>query len=102
MQMAAKSSAAVAIPRVSVSQTDFPTVTLDKASAIAQCIWDNFAGKGAAAHDVAIAANMSPTGSNWRVLANAAIAYGLTTGGWNAKENQAYVAYLSRMAKIIE
>jgi len=84
--MSGKSSAAAALPRQTVSQSDFPTVTLEKAAAIARCIWDNFAGKGAAAHDVAIAAELSPTSSNWRVLANAAIAYGLTTGGWNAKE----------------
>jgi hypothetical protein len=72
--------------RVVVSQSDFPALSLEKASKVAHCLWDNFAGKSAAPHDIAIAAELSPTSSGWRTLANAAVAYGLTAGGWNAKE----------------
>jgi hypothetical protein len=84
--MSARGSAAVARERVSVSQSDFPAVSLQKAAAVSQCLWDNFAGKSAPPHEVAIASGMSPSSSNWRVLSNAAFAYGIVTAGWNAKE----------------
>jgi hypothetical protein len=69
-----------------VSQSDFPAYSLEKAASVAQCIFDNYAGKGAAPHDIAIAMGLSPTSSGWRMLANAAVAYGLVTAGWNSKE----------------
>lgn len=69
-----------------VSQSDLPAHSLEKAIAVARCISDNFAGKGAAPHDIAIAMGLSPTSSGWRMLANAAVAYGLITAGWNSKE----------------
>jgi hypothetical protein len=72
--------------RVQVSQSDFPALSLEKAAKIAHCLWDNFAGKSAPPHEIAIAADLSPTSSGWRVLANTSAAYGLTSGGWNAKE----------------
>lgn len=70
--------------RSKVSQTDFPIFTLDQAMRLPQAIWDEFAGKGAAPHDVAIALDMSPTSGTWRNLAGSAIAYGLVEGGYNA------------------
>lgn len=83
----AKSQKAVAKDRATtVSQSDFPAFSLEKACAVAQCLWDNFAGKGAAPHDIAIAMGLSPTSSGWRMLANAAVAYGLITAGWNSRE----------------
>lgn len=72
--------------RAKVSQTEFPNVTLRDAERIAQALWDNFAGKGAAPHSVAVALDLSPTSGGWRNLCGASIAYGLTEGGYAANE----------------
>ena len=72
--------------RTRISQSDFPNVPLREASKIAQAIWDNFAGKGAAPHTIAMALDLSPTSGGWRNLCGASIAYGLTDGGYNANE----------------
>jgi len=72
--------------RSKVSQTEFPIFSLQQAKRIAQAIWDNFAGRGAAPHDVAIALRMSPTSGGWRNLCGSAIAYGLTEGGYAADQ----------------
>lgn len=74
------------VKRARVSQSDFPNLTLSEASRIADAIWDNFAGKGAAPHTVAMALDLSPTSGGWRNLCGASIAYGLTDGGYNANE----------------
>jgi len=88
--MARKVKREVAVPKVQnggrVSQSDFPSTTLENARKVAQAIYDEFAGQGAAPHDVALAAGFSPTSSAWRVLCGASIAYGLTDGGYNADE----------------
>jgi hypothetical protein len=76
----------VEVKRTRISQGDFPNVTLKEASRIAQTIWDNFAGKGAPPHTVAMALELSPTSGGWRNLCGASIAYGLTDGGYNANE----------------
>ncbi len=70
--------------RTYVSQAEFPRFTLEQASRVPQALWDEFAGSGAAPHDVAIALNMSPTSGTWRNLAGSALAYGLIEGGYNA------------------
>ena len=72
--------------RAKVSQAEFPNITLENAMRIAQAVWDNFAGKGAAPHDIAIALGLSPTSGGWRNLCGASIAYGLTDGGYNASQ----------------
>ena len=72
--------------RVKVSQKDFPNLPLENALRIAQAIWDHYAGKGAAPHDVAMAIGMAPTSGSWRNLCGTSIAYGLTEGGYNSKE----------------
>lgn len=72
--------------RARISQSDFPNVSLKEASRIAEAIWDNFAGKGAPPHTVAMALDLSPTSGGWRNLCGASIAYGLTDGGYNANE----------------
>lgn len=51
---------------------------------IACALWENFAGKGAAPHNVAMALELSPTSGGWRNLCGASIAYGLSEGGYNA------------------
>ena len=73
-------------PSGRVSQTELPSVSLDQALRIAKGLWDDFAGKSAAPHDVALALNMTPTSGPWRMLCGASIAYGLTEGGYNADE----------------
>lgn len=72
--------------RTKVSQTEFPRESLAKALTIAEAIWENFAGKGAAPHDVALALDLTPTSGGWRNLCGTSIAYGLTEGGYNANE----------------
>jgi predicted nucleotide-binding protein len=72
--------------RSRVSQSDFPNISLEETLRIARGIWDNFAGKGAAPHNVAMALDLSPTSGGWRNLCGASIAYGLTEGGYAANE----------------
>jgi predicted nucleotide-binding protein len=72
--------------RSKVSQTEFPSNTLEASLRIAQAIWDNFAGKGAPPHQVAMAVSMSPTSGPWRNLCGSSIAYGLTEGGYAAPQ----------------
>ena len=67
-----------------VSQSDIPSLTLQNSEKVALAIWENFAGKGAAPHNVAMALGLSPTSGGWRMLCGASIAYGLTEGGYNA------------------
>jgi len=52
--------------RVAIPQTDFPIYSLEYAMKIAQGLWDDFAGKSAEPHQLAIALNMSPTSGTWR------------------------------------
>lgn len=82
------------VKRSKVSQTEFPNNSLENALKIARAIWDNFAGKGAAPHDVAMALDLSPTSGGWRNLCGSSIAYGLTEGGYNA--NQIILTELGR------
>lgn len=70
--------------RSRIMQTDMPSVSLDQALRVAAAIWNDFAGKSAAPHDIAFAIGMTPTSGPWRALTGAAIAYGLTDGGYNA------------------
>ncbi|WP_260581514.1 hypothetical protein [Sphingopyxis sp. PET50] len=72
--------------RSRISQSDFPNISLEEALRIAKGLWDNYAGKGAAPHNVAMALDLSPTSGGWRNLCGASIAYGLTEGGYNASE----------------
>ena len=72
--------------RAKLSQKEFPRDTLAKALVIAEAIWENFAGKGAAPHEIALALELSPTSGGWRNLCGTSIAYGLTDGGYNANE----------------
>lgn len=72
--------------RSKVSQTEFPNISLEAALRIAHAIWDQFAGRGAAPHDVAIALDLSPTSGGWRNLCGSSIAYGLTEGGYAATQ----------------
>lgn len=70
--------------QVKISQSDFPAMSLESAVRVAEALSDQFAGKSAAPHDVALAMNVSPTSSAWRQVTGAALAYGLTQGSWSA------------------
>lgn len=72
--------------RTRVSQSEFPNMTLENALRIGKAIWEHFAGKGAAPHNIALALDLSPTSGGWRNLGGAAIAYGITEGGYNAQQ----------------
>lgn len=72
--------------RIQVSQSDFPNTPIGQVLRLAQGLWDNFAGKGAAPLRVAMALGVKPTSGPWRNLCGSSIAYGLTDGGYNAAE----------------
>lgn len=71
--------------RAYVSQAEIPRLNLSEAIRLPQKIYDEFAGKPIAPHQLAMGLDLSPTGSRWRELCGASIAYGLTVGGCNAK-----------------
>ncbi|MCY4599610.1 MAG: nucleotide-binding protein, partial [Acidobacteria bacterium] len=70
--------------RPRIKQTDAPSVGLAQALRIPQAIADNYASKPTKPLHVAAALKMQPTSGPFRALCGAAIAYGLTTGGYNA------------------
>ncbi len=72
--------------RARISQSDVPRVSLRKAVRLAESLRDNFGGKSAAPHQLAIAIDLSPTSSTWQFLCGASIAYGITSGGYGASE----------------
>lgn len=82
---ASKNSAADA-RKAPVRQTDVPSCTLEQALRVPRAILDNYAGAATAPLYVAQALNMAPNSGTFRAHCGAAIAYGLTTGGWNASE----------------
>ncbi len=73
------------VKRTYVQQSMLPKRKLRDAMLIPQAIVDGF-GKVAAPHQIAMAIDSSPTSSSWRDLTGAAIAYGLTEGGYNSDQ----------------
>jgi hypothetical protein len=69
-----------------VRQEDVPSVSLDDAIRVAQTLADNNAYKPTRPLSVADGMGMTPSSSNFRVVTGAAVAYGLTTGAYNAAE----------------
>jgi predicted nucleotide-binding protein len=69
-----------------LSQTDVPSCSMDKALTVAQAIADNYGYKPATPLQVASALQMSPTAGPFRMLTGASIAYGLTSGEYNAEK----------------
>ena len=67
-------------------QTNVPLCSVDEALIVPQALWDHLAGKPSSPLQVCKALDLSPSSSKWRDLSGAAIAYGLTLGGCNAKE----------------
>jgi len=73
-------------PRQQVSQADMPTYSLDEALRVPTAIANEYAAKPTRPIDVAGALDMTPGSTRFRMLAGAALAYGLTTGGAWAPE----------------
>ena len=71
--------------RAYISQSKIPKLSLSEAIRLAQSLNGDFAGKATPPHQLAMAVDISPTSSNWQDLCGASIAYGLTTGGYNAQ-----------------
>lgn len=67
-----------------VSQSDVPAASLDRALRIPRAIADNYGYKPTSPLQVAVALDVQPSSSSFRMLTGAAIAYGLTSGGYNA------------------
>lgn len=80
----AKAAAKQTEKRAQLSQSDFPSATLKEALRLPRALLDNYAGGPAAPHDVAMAIDLSPTSSQWRMLAGCALAYDLTTASYSA------------------
>lgn len=69
-----------------LSQADVPGHSLTDALRVAKAIFDNYGGDPTKPLHVAAAMDLKPSSSQFRMLAGAAIAYGLTSGGPNADE----------------
>jgi hypothetical protein len=67
-----------------VSQLDVPSYPLSQATRVSAALADHFGLKSARPIQVAQALEIQPTSSGFRMLCGAAIAYGLTEGGYNA------------------
>ncbi len=70
--------------RTYISQADIPSYSLEKAIRIPAAIGDNYGYKPSTPLQVAKALEIQPTSGSFKMLTGAAIAYGLTTGGYNA------------------
>lgn len=69
-----------------VAQSRSPLLALEDVLRVPKAIKDELAGQANVPILVAKACGVSPTSSQWRVLSSAAVAYGVTTGAYNAKE----------------
>ncbi len=81
-QSAANKSAS---KRSRVSQSDVPAHSLRDALRVPQTLVDNYGKSPTRPLRVAEAMDMSPTSSTFKMITGSAIAYGLTSGGYNAE-----------------
>jgi predicted nucleotide-binding protein len=68
-----------------LSQSDVPSTSLENALRIPRALAEQYGKQPATPVEVAVALDMSPTSGPFRALTGAAIAYGLTEGGYNAE-----------------
>jgi predicted nucleotide-binding protein len=73
-------------PRSYMSQEDVPSCGLNEALRVGAALVDQYGGRAASPLDVAAALNLQPSSSGFRMLCGASIAYGITSGGYNAQE----------------
>ncbi|HEX4629962.1 MAG TPA: TIR domain-containing protein [Chthoniobacterales bacterium] len=83
-QQSAESGGKENARRSRVSQLDVPAYSLEHALRIPHAIGENYAFKPTSPLDVAAAIKLSPQSSQFRMICGAAIAYGLTSGGYNS------------------
>src|SRR5438552_180854 len=83
--MASKKNAVQGRTRSYISQADIPGLSLEKALKVASAIGDNYGYKPSSPLSVAKALDVAPTTGSFKMLTGASIAYGLTTGGYNAE-----------------
>lgn len=69
-----------------LSQEDIPAYELDEALLIAKALLQEYGGHPSTPLDVAAALELTPTSGKFRMLCGASIAYGLTSGGYNATQ----------------
>lgn len=69
-----------------LSQEDVPSMPLEQALRAPRAIAEQYASAPVTPLQLATALNMTPNSSTFRMLCGAAIAYGLTSGGYNAAE----------------
>lgn len=86
MAKRAKQAVAQDTARTKVSQTDVPTFSLDDSLRVPRSIAENYGYKATKPLNVAAGMGITPSSTQFRMLAGAAIAYGLTSGGPNAPE----------------
>ncbi|MEM6257619.1 MAG: TIR domain-containing protein [Planctomycetota bacterium] len=67
-----------------VSQSTVPIYSLKEAMRIADAIAEHYGSDPSSPLDVASALEMAPKAGTFRNLSGSSIAYGLTSGGWNA------------------
>ena len=79
-----KSTPSAEIKTNYVSQKDVPAYSLTKALRVASAIADSYGKHPTKPLRVAEAMGMTPASGPFRMLFGAAIAYGLTEGGYNA------------------
>lgn len=83
---AKKSDSVEGKQKTRISQTDVPAYSLEQAMRVPRAIAENYASAPTAPLRVAKALNSQPGSGPFRTLCGAAIAYGLTDGGYNAPE----------------
>ena len=69
-----------------MSQEEIPAYDLDDALHVAKALLQEYGGHSSTPLDVAAAMDLTPTSGKFRMLCGASIAYGLTTGGYNAAQ----------------
>lgn len=69
-----------------ISQEDVPAYELDEALLVAKALLQEYGGHPSTPLDVAAAMDLTPTSGKFRMLCGTSIAYGLTTGGYNAAQ----------------
>src|SRR5436190_2245515 len=79
-------AASTALKRKYLSQEDVPGSSLENALRIPRAMSENYAGGPVTPLQLAAALNMSPSSGPFRSLCGASIAYGLTSGGYNAQQ----------------
>lgn len=84
--MAKDAESAEKARKARLSQEDVPGYSLEQALRVVQAIADNHAYKPTRPMAVAEAMGVTPTSGGFRGVTGAAVAYGITTGGYNAAE----------------